>query len=817
MTYEDRSPELEDARLEALRGFCVLDTEPQPQFDRITALVADIYDVPIALVSLIDVDRQWFKSRLGLEATQTPRDVAFCAHVLPMGGQAVLIVPDATLDPRFADNPLVTGGPRIRFYMGAALTTKSGQNLGALCAVDTKPRARPSHREIERLKALAQIVMDELELGVAQRELEEGRRLLEMAETTSGVGHWRVDLINGRRAWSDEVYRIHGVDKTSFDPNTAPAFDFCHPQDREAVVARIARARADGEGFEVRYRLMRADGAIRHVVARAKSQPDALGRIATTFGVLQDITDEVLALEAVKKSERQYRLLTENANDVVAEISPSGVFNYVSPAVEAMSGYRADEVIGRSALDFIHPEDRERTRDRFGEALAQIDRLRVEYRVCRKDGDVIWVEARPRPVFDPVTGEFTCFTDVFRDVTERRALEAATEAARAEAEAAAAVKAEFLANMSHELRTPLTSMLGYADLLRPRVDADATARRYLDRMVMASQALLAIVNEVLDFSKLEAGQVEIVLKPTDLTALFASVTELVAPQAAAKGLELTFAPAPNLPPEVWMDDARVRQILLNFASNAIKFTDKGSVTITLARIGSMLRCEVVDTGRGVDANKLDRLFKRFSQVDAADTPHSGGTGLGLAICKGLAEAMGGRVGVTSTLGAGSNFWFEVPCAPVTEAPAEPSKATEAPTSPLQGLRLLIVDDNPMNRELINVLMSAVGADVSEAASGEEAVSVARTSPFDIILMDMRMPGLSGSDAARAIRAGGGCNVKTPILAFTAHAEQSGRGAAFGAVFAGAIAKPVIAADLYAVLTDIALGSTTALQMASVAS
>ena len=234
-------------------------------------------------------------------------------------------------------------------------------------------------------------------------------------------------------------------------------------------------------------------------------------------------------------------------------------------------------------------------------------------------------------------------------------------AAEADALNATTVKSAFLANMSHELRTPLTSIIGYSELLRPHVADDERGSYYLSRTLAASENLLAIVSEVLDFSKLEAGQVEISLRPFDPRALFAAATEMLAPQAASKGLVLDFMPSGDLPGVAWLDDTRVRQILVNFVSNAVKFTETGSVTVVVSHADGILRCEVCDTGQGIPADRKDRLFQRFSQVDASTTRNHGGTGLGLAICKGHAEAMGGSVGVVSAPGHGSTFWFEVPC------------------------------------------------------------------------------------------------------------------------------------------------------------
>ncbi|MDI1363396.1 MAG: PAS domain-containing protein, partial [bacterium] len=248
----------EALRLKALRAYSVLDTEADAAIDRLAGLAGSLFATPIALVSLVDEERQWFKAKVGLEASETPRYQGFCAHAITMGPHAVMVVEDATLDPRFANNPLVTGAPGIRFYAGATLTTKEGQNLGTLCVIDNKPRSRPSADELERLQLLASIIVDEFELAQANRLAREKQRLLEIAETMSGVGHWRLDLATNKPTWSDAVYAIHGVDRQSFDPGLDDAVAFYHPDDRGMVLGYLAHAIETGSGFEFQLRLLRA-------------------------------------------------------------------------------------------------------------------------------------------------------------------------------------------------------------------------------------------------------------------------------------------------------------------------------------------------------------------------------------------------------------------------------------------------------------------------------------------------------------------------------------------------------------------------------
>jgi PAS domain S-box-containing protein len=892
---------------------CCVGGPAEPRFDRITALAADLFDAPWAYVSLVGATRRRAKSVYGLDATETEREHAFSAYLLELGPDGSLVVADATLDPRFASDKVVTGEPRVRFYAGVALAADDGSVLGSLCVLDNRPRAAPTDRDLARLRSLAHMVVDELALGRLSAAEAEKRRLLAMAERMSGVGHWRYDLRRQSITWSAEVYAIHGVSPDAFDPNLQDGIEFYHPEDRDAVRAFLTAVTETDEEQSFQLRIVRYDGEHRTVVCRARRELSTAGDVAALFGVFQDVTKHVRALDAAQRNETRYRLLADNMADVVTRIRTDGASSYVSPAIEALLGYRPEEMAGRPAQDFVHEDDRpalvaafrslaagvdRRTlllralrrdgsvrhvettlqamqtpegrreivgvirdvteRQALEEALADSERQYrlladnstdlinrtnrasdvlyvspavetlagyrpeeligrkayeiihpedwprvrreyakllhfgrdavvrpITYRMVRKDGSHVWVEVSPRVVWE---GDEACeFVDVVRDVTERKAAEAALEEARRAAEAAAVAKADFLANMSHELRTPLTSIIGFGRLAALQADLPATTRNCVTRIEAAGKALLATVNDILDFSKLEAGQVSVAPGPTDVRRLCEETLELLTPQAAAKDLALRLEFEGDVPDGVLIDPDRVRQILLNYLSNAVKFTAEGSVTLraTYDADGERLRVDVVDTGHGVAADKLDRLFVRFSQVDGGLARTHGGTGLGLAICKGLAEAMNGCVGVASVVGEGSRFWFEI-AAPVAVSVA--SAETAGPAD-VDGLRVLVVDDNPANRELARLMLSASGCEVTEAEDGVAALRCAETAPFDLVLLDLRMPGLPGPEVLRALRHGGGPNSGVPVVAFSADARDS-ENELLALGFDAAVAKPL---------------------------
>ncbi len=792
----------EAERLNELYSYGVLDTAPEEAFDRVTALAAEMFDAPIALVSLVDEDRQWFKSRVGIDAEGTERKWSFCSHSIRQGRDAVMVVEDATADPRFSDNPYVAGAPEVRFYAGAVLTTPMGHNLGTLCVVDTKPRPAPTPSQLRQLRTLARIVVDELELRRANRETHEKNRLLDLAESLAGLGRWRLETASGRQTWSDAVYAIHGVSRETFDPNTSPAMDFYHPEDRPILSAALQAALTAKSSFQLPFRLTRTDGEERHVVSRGACDLDASGEVIALFGVFQDITDQVRSLQDIRRSEARYRLLAENACDLIMRSDETGRLTYISPAAMAMTGYAPEDLLGRRWSEFVCAEDAARVE---GAMLAQLAwrgtmaPKSIEYRARHRDGHLIWLEGRPTFAIDPATGEATGVTDVVRDISAHKEDEEELRKAREDAETALEVKSQFLANMSHELRTPLTSVLGFSSLIAEQPGLTPEARRYLSRISNAGEVLLATVNGVLEFSKLESGQVEIKARPANPAQVGQEMLDLFTQQCAEKGLTLTATGFEALPETLAMDAARVRQILHNLLGNAIKFTAEGEVRLEAqfdAETG-WLTYAVHDNGLGIAAEDCDRLFRRFSQVDGSTTRRHSGTGLGLAICKGLVEAMGGDIGLDSKAGEGSKFWFSIPTAPddsvVGQAVSAAGYGAVGPRC-----RVLLAEDNQVNRNLVRTILATLEVELTEVPDGLEAVEAAQNMPFDIILMDLRMPRLDGVAAARRIRSEAGPNICSPIIALSANAaSQMGAG-----LFDALVTKPLSATALIQAMADV---------------
>jgi PAS domain S-box-containing protein len=518
----------------------------------------------------------------------------------------------------------------------------------------------------------------------------------------------------------------------------------------------------------------------REIAERKKAEEEA--RLQKNF--LQTIFDS--EPECVKVVAPDGKLLRMNRAGLdmlevsdVAEAEQYGLLNFLLPAYRDASYELQKKVFGGGSGQLV-------------------------YQIQGKRGTRRWMETHATHL-DDENGQVIALIGVTRDISERRRMEQELQSAKEEAERANLMKSRFLANMSHEIRTPMNAIIGFSELGQEIAPA-GDAADYFRHIHQAAENLLGIINDILDFSKVEAGELQVESLPFVLRDLLANVASLIQPKAEAKGLAWQVEVTGDVGKAYRGDPLRLHQVLLNFLSNAVKFTERGQITLQVdggerSNGRSWLRFLVQDTGIGIAKADLDRLFLPFSQADASITRRYGGTGLGLAICRQLVALMGGSIEVDSQPGVGSRFGFTLPLEKLNAALPEAQEASPAPAPsrpPLQGLRVLLVDDNDINRLVAHKILDRMGMLVDEAGNGQEALAHLEAQAYDLVLMDVQMPVLDGLEATRRIRADGRWP-ELPVIAVTAHAMADEIQRCHQAGMNDHIAKPINAEALARVM------------------
>lgn len=609
------------------------------------------------------------------------------------------------------------------------MTTSAGDKLLGGVGIDIT-KQKKAERALQESEAQFRDLFDEA--PVAYHELDTDNRLTRVNKTELAMLGYRAEEMVGRPVWD---------------------FIVEDPSEHSIPVELAAELRLESTQRTFR----RKDGTEIPVLMRHKLIANADGSIRGMRSTLQDISMLKRTESDLREAEEKYRSIFENANEGIFQTTPDGRYRNVNPALARIYGYDSVDLLMAAVYDissqvYVDPTRRTEFMRLIEESGEVTD---FESEVYRLDGSIIWISEHARAVRD-AADRLLYYEGTVVDITARREAGTAITRARDAAIESARLKSEFLANMSHEIRTPMNGIIGMTGLLLD-TEMNTQQRDFAQTIAASADGLLTIINDILDFSKIEAGMLVFEEIDFQLGQVVEGVVDLLAERAVNKGIELASLVRTDVPNELRGDPGRLRQVLTNLVGNAVKFTDKGEVEVSASVDADtdtdvLVRFTVQDTGIGIAPDVQDRLFSAFVQADGSTTRRYGGTGLGLAICKQLVQQMGGEIGLESTLGKGSSFWFTARFGkqPGGKGMISPRKAE------LEGMNVLTVDDNATNRKILCHLFESWGMIERQAQGGKEALEILRTSVaagrcFDLAVIDMQMPEMDGLMLARAIK------------------------------------------------------------------
>ncbi|PZQ65053.1 MAG: hypothetical protein DI570_03335 [Phenylobacterium zucineum] len=767
-------------------------------FDRATRLARALFGPIMAQITLVSAEGRWRSRSASIPFVGNGAGVN---EVMRRG--EVVWIEDALADPQFRDEPEVAQ-QGVRFFAGAPIRLDDGSTPGALWVAGVEPRALDESLA-RRLQDLADFVADEWTRVRAKRTRQTYEQAVSAIVDAMPVAMLLLDrdynLAYASPPWI-EARGLQGqqvIGRNLFELS---------PEMFERWRAGLAHCMNGHEYSIERLMLPRPDGGTQWARVQLGPWRDQAGEVAGLIITWYDITQIVEALESSERSEERLKLALQLAELHVFEV------DYVRRELTKVGAsdtfFETPKTFGDLEHDVwstVDSRDRGWLLEMWRRHQKHGEPYRPEYRVARSDGQEVWVAGTTKLTVDE-DGKPVRLVGALRNITPQKAAERALVQAKEEAEAANRAKSAFLATMSHEIRTPLNGVLGMAQALAADDDLTETQRERIDVIHQSGESLLAILNDVLDLSKIEAGKLGLESAPFEVADLAKTVHATFQAIAEAKGVsfELTVDTAARGVYEG--DEVRVRQILWNLVSNALKFTERGGVKVRIGERDGALALTVFDSGIGMSPQQLAGLFRKFEQADASTTRRFGGTGLGLAICRELAEMMGGSISATSAPGMGSTFTALLPLAQLSRdairpRPVAPERKRAQASSQIAArpVRVLAAEDNTMNQLVLKTLLAQIGVEPVIVPDGKAAVAAWEREPWDVILMDVQMPIMDGPTATAQIRARERSEgrPRTPIVALTANAMSHQIAEYLQAGMDAFVAKPIEAGRLYETL------------------
>ena len=714
---------------------------------------------------------------------------------VPAGFEVIVIKPTHALSNEREWTYVRKDGGRLPVLLSAtSLTADDGLRLGFLCMA----------ADLSELKQ-TQISREQLHHALSERSKD-----LERTGQIAGVGAWSVDLLSDNVSWSPQTYRLHEM-TSDYVPTVPSALQFYPPEAQEQLQIVLNTAIKTSAPWDLELPFTSASGRQLWVRVVGEVERDSQGRTVRLVGAMQDVTERHNAAHALEVARDRLLLASEVAEmgiwiwtlgDNALQWNERMFDIYDQPIELEFEGLNFEHWRSR-----IHPEDVEATLACLNATIEGIGLFDPIFRILRRNGEVRYIQAGAYVENDDM-GQAWRVTGINLDVTEQVLLQSSLRQAKEQADAASRAKSEFVANMSHEIRTPMNAILGMLQLMQ-QTDLDRRQADYADKAESAARALLGILNDILDFSRVEAGKLALDLHPFSLEKLLRDVAVILSTSVGSKPVEILFEIDAKIPDWIEGDALRLQQVLINLAGNAIKFTERGEVVLTVKlsaqdEAGLVLAFAVRDTGIGLTAEQSSNIFAGFSQAEASTARRYGGTGLGLAISQRLVALMGGVLQVTSSLGQGSTFYFTIRCQAATK---QGIPAPDRELVDMRDLHCLVVDDNASAREILTTMLIPFGWHVDVVDSGQAALeSVARQPgayPYDVIFVDWSMPELDGWETSERIHQMQQGKHSSIIVMVTAHSREqlAQRERQMPGLLDGFLIKPVTASMLFDAVVD----------------